>query len=489
MCLTAFIACSGNGNDDVTTPAGDGTTPEETPAQTTDPSQVQSDQTSADLNEAIIKFLVWEDSTTIEFEYDETALDNVIINEAVRDKNVRVEARLNCDLQFIKSKGDYDNQQVFLQKAQSFANGDEGEFVDAYASYSMTTALLSTKGLCANLMPLQSENGLNFNHPWWPKKLVDQAMFKDRLYVCTGDISTNLLWNMQTFFFNKELAEDYNIPAGEFYKLVDEGKWTIDKFYEYCANRYVDHDGDGRKSDGDEYGYTTSSNVFFDDFYVGAGFQMVVKDSEGNIALSETWGNEQEDAFTDKLAEFVVSSKDGYWIEGPAYDIFYDSRALFYNNRSNFAKRARENCDFNYGILPTPKLNEIQEDYATCLGFPYTLYAVSASSSQKENVAVVLESLAAQSYEVVTPAVFYDALQLRYSPEVDDARMFQIIKDTTAFDVGRIYTTPLQNMSFNIFRNCIAAGSTHYSIQCQAKRSSLNILIEALMRDLLAAPN
>ncbi len=485
MTLVTLIACAGDGEDDVTTPVpgGDVTTPDgvTTPAGTT---LVTSDQTEANLGGAKINVLAWQDAENIEFEFSDTVTDMVSINEAIGKRNENVEARLSCDLVFQYTPGNYNNQQAFLTKAQSFANGDEGDFIDIYASYSMTTALLSTKGLCANLIPLQSEKGLNLSHPWWPETMIQQAMFKDRLYICTGDISTNLLWMMETFYFSKDLATDLNIPEGEFYKLVDEGKWTIDKFYEYCNNVYVDTDTDGKESAGDTFGYVCTWTGYFDDFYVGAGFNMVVKNAEGDIVLADDWGKETQDKFSDTFAEFM-NTKNGF---NGSTNAFQEGRSLFKNDRAKFAKTARETAETEYGILPAPKFNEAQENYSTCIGFPHTLYAVSASSTQPQNAAVALESMAAQSYTEITPVLFYDALQLRYSPEVDDAITFDILRETLCFDVGRIYTTPLQNLSYSVFRDCASKGSMHFSIQCSSKTDLAKQLIQQVMDDLLAAP-
>ena len=265
MILTSLIACNNTGDPQNETQSGEAgnttnsageTTPNGDGSTVTLPSEVTEDQTEGDLNEAPIKILAWSDAEMQEFEYDPGQAGMSAINDAILQRNTAVEKRLNCKLEFLYEKGNNKNQEGYLKRAEAIAAGDENDFVDIFASYSMTTALVSTKGLCANLIPLQKDKGLNFEHPWWPQTMVKEAMFENSLYVCTGDISTNLLWMMETMYFNKDL---YDIlhgenTSGQMYDLVESGQWTMDKLYELSTDVYSDTDLDQKKSAGDTFG-------------------------------------------------------------------------------------------------------------------------------------------------------------------------------------------------------------------------------------------
>ena len=489
--FTVLVACAGGGEDVVTTnPGGDNGSGDNvtTTEEVTLPSQVTSDQTEGNLDGATIKILAWGDAEMLEFEYDESNVDQSTINEAILLRNEAVTKRLNCKLEFIYTPGSNAKQQEYLTKAESFANGDETDFIDMYAAYSMTTALVSTKGLCQNLIPLQKDKGLNFEHPWWPDTMVKEAMFDNSLYVCTGDISTNLLWMMETVYFNKDLFIDLQHDPAELYKLVEDGAWTIDKMYAYCKDVYYDTDSSGSKSAGDTFGYVVAWQGYFDDFYVGAGFYMCERDASGKLQLSSEWGGEAESTFANAFIDFTKT--DDFWYansnaySGAGVEAFSSGRALFTNNRSKQAKTFRETAECEYGILPLPKLNEFQENYSTNLGFPYTLYAISNTSVSVENAALVLESMAAQSYTEITPVLFYDALQLRYSPEVDDANTFDILRNTICFDIGRIYCTPLNNYSWNVFRNVCKNSSYGYATNVKNVKNVAKTLLDTLIEDL-----
>jgi len=485
MCLTSLIACNSTDESEVTTPSNDVTTPAAGEVTSTG---ISEDVTQGDLGGATIKILAWEDAPNLEFEYDDSNVDQSTINDAILQRNINVEERLKCKLEFVYAKGNYDNKNIFLTKAESFANGDEGEFVDILTAYSMTAALCSTKGLSANLMNYtKEEGGLNFEHPWWPQSLIKEAMFDDMLFVCSGDISTNLLWLMQTMYFNKDLLISYygeDAPK-TLYDLANNGKWTIDKFYEYSANIYSDLNDDGKKSTGDQFGYAIDWNGYYDDFYVAAGFKMCVRDTDGKLVISEEWGGEREDTFADTLVEFTFTN-DAFLGSGVA-DMFTSGKVLFTNNRAKFAKTSREKSEIEYGILPMPKYDEAQENYSTNIGFGYSLYSISSTSEQPENAALVLESMAAQSYKHITPVLFEDALKVRYSPELEDAMMFDILRSSLAFNAGMIYCTPLENYPWTVWRGTISAGSTSYSTKIKAGRSKAQGLLDKLILDLQAA--
>ena len=60
--------------------------------------------------------------------------------------------------------------------------------------------------------------------PWWSEQLNDSITVNDKLYLTTGDIAISL-WEIYTScFFNKQLAEEYNVP--DLYELVESGEWT-----------------------------------------------------------------------------------------------------------------------------------------------------------------------------------------------------------------------------------------------------------------------
>ena len=471
---TLLVACATNPEkpDETTPDVGEGTqAPGSTEAETK--FQDLKDNTVADYDGSIIKILAWEDAENLEFEFVSSDVQMTAVNEAIFERNKAVEKRLNCSLMYNYSKGNYNNITTFLKRVEAIENGTENDFMDIYAAYSMTTASLSTNGYCANLMKLQSDTGLNFNKPWWPSSMVEEGMFGDKLYICTGDISTNLLWMMETLYFNKELLVNYGFTKEELYDHVNNGTWTLDVFFNYVYDTYNDTDGDGVKSAGDTYGYTFGTwTGYIDDFYVGCGFKFFERDASGKLSVATTLGGEKEHDLVTRLVDFTYE-EDVHRVTSDA-DVFLANRAMFTNNRAAYARRIRDNSEVDYGILPMPKYDTIQENYSTNIGFPHTLYGVAAGAPDRNVAGTVLQSMAAQSYEKITPVLFEETLQLRYSPENADAEMFDILKDRLCFDVGRMYCKSVEDYSWSLFRNAVANQSTAYTTQIAMIMTKIN---------------
>lgn len=470
---TLLVACATNPEKpDETTPSlGENT---QAPGSTGEETKFADlkDNTVADID-GIVKILAWEDAENLEFEFVSDDVQMTQVNEAIFNRNKAVEKRLNCSLMFTYTKGNYNNLSNFLKRVEAIESGTENDYMDIYAAYSMTTASLSTNGYCANLMKLQSDTGLNFNKPWWPSSMVEEGMFGDKLYICTGDISTNLLWMMETLYFNKKIIDDYGFTKEELYDHVNNGTWTLDVFFDYVYDTYADTDGDGAKSAGDTYGYTFGTwDGYTDDFYVGCGFKFFERDAAGNLTVASTLGGEKEHDLVTKLVDFTYED-DVHRVTSDA-DVFLADRAMFTNNRASYAKKIRDNSEVDYGILPMPKYDTIQENYSTNIGFPHTLYAVAAGAPDRNMAGTVLQSLAAQSYEIITPELFEETLQLRYSPENADAEMFDILKDRLCFDVGRMYCKSVKDYSWSFFRSAITNQSTAYTTQIRMIMEQLN---------------
>ena len=72
---------------------------------------------------------------------------------------------------------------------------------------------------------------------------------------------------------------------------------------------------------------------------------------------------------------------------------------------------------------------------------------VPVDSKDKKGAAAVIEALAYESWNSVTPAYFETALKVKYARDNDSAQMFDIIREGVSFDFGYIYTLPLSGIS------------------------------------------
>jgi hypothetical protein len=223
---------------------------------------------------------------------------------------------------------------------------------------------------------------------------------------------------------------------------------------------YVDLDQDGKSSEGDQYGFS-SSYFHLDAFYSGSGLRLVEDDPNGILMVSEDFYSEKAVALADKLGAWFnqgdsyVSARSDSWDE----DIpFCEGRCVFIQNRVYLAdaqysggKGPLRDVDWEFGILPTPLYDANQEEYITLLGNPITLWCVMANAKDPQMSTAVLECMASEAYRKTSPALFENNMKYRYTPDVagkgDGARMFDIIRTNINFDLGRLFSDSLSYMS------------------------------------------
>ncbi len=396
----------------------------------------------------VIKFLYWSDVENPEFFVEDQTGEAV--NDAIYKRNSRVEEQLGVTLEFTGTPGNNKNQKDFINKCiNSTQSGADAH--DFFCGYSMTGAPLMCEGIAQDLTQYEI---IDFNKPWWPASLISKAKIKDGIYFASGDISTNFLYMMYCCTFNKDLFANVHVQDSKvLYDLVDNQQWTLDKLIEYSTGVYLDSDGDSTLGTGDRVGFFLCGEVHYDAFYTGCDLYTVVPSDEGSVRLSDDLFSEKTQAVLDKLCDFMHNSGDAYL---STTNIFTTNQAVFTIDRAQIATKKLTNAVFSYGMLPVPKYDAEQEDYYTCMAFPFTTYVLSTASTNPKAAAATFELMAYQSYISITPALFEEAMKTRYADGSEDSRMFDIIRESVVIDLGRLLTTKLNNYSYSLFRNALA---------------------------------
>lgn len=452
MLAATLVACAQPGDSvdtttaatvDTTAPTGDTNTPADTTASADVTTEFVEDDIPEELNfnNATVSILYWSDVEKPEFEVLEQTGD--IVNDAIYMRNLNTETRIKVDLNFIGTPGNFNNQKNFVSTAlNSISSG--GEY-DIFSGYSMTGATLAVNGYVQDMNALEY---LDFDKPWWPASLVDQATINNKLYFASGDISTNMLHMMYVVFFNKQLIVDNSLESP--YELVDGGKWTYEKMFELGSNVYADKNGDGTRDADDAYGLCTAS-IHYDAFFTGAGLNTVEKDSNDQLIISPSFNSEKTITLLEGVCTYMWESEDGY--HGSTGDVFARGNTIFTLDRSYMALNRKDDITFEYGIVPVPKFDEAQENYITCLGFPYSMYAISVASHNSDAAAATLECLGSEGYREVTPMLFETSMKLKYSSDNEASAMYDIIREGVSIDIGRIFCTELKNFTYSTFRD------------------------------------
>ena len=461
MLITALCACTtGNtGNEkDSETQNSEETTGNSngsvTDSQTKEPSYYETPDDLGTMNLGkTINLLCWE-AEQPEFEIEGQTGDSV--TDAIYFKNQAVEARLGVTLNFEMTPGNFANRKAFIEKVES---GKSNKDYDIVACYSMTSSSLALKGLSEDLLSLDY---LNFDKPWWPDSLVSQATINDKLYFASGDISTNLLHMMYATFFNKTMFEEFDeLKDIDPYKLVTGKKWTIDRMTQLCSKV------SGTTSTGEIKGLSIR-DLNYDAFYTSCGLKTIEK-ADDKLVISEDFkpSSQKTIQLIDKLVNFVSGKYVLAVGSGSSAQPFAENRALFTIDRSYLpivSKNMIEAGDsIVFGVIPCPMYDTKQDNYVTVVGFPYTMYQITSYSNIKNESSAVLECLAAEGFRRVTPALFEKTMKVKNTSDKNTAEMYDIIKSTVYFDLGRIFAMNFSEWTYKIFRDCLATANNSFS--------------------------
>ena len=494
MCLSSMVSCGTSGDEEesmtttttaaaITTSVSEQTT---TAVETESPYDINGylkdtlDPT-LNFNGEEVSILYWDDVPDPEFEVEQLSGD--LVKDALYNRNSAVEERLGIEFVWTGTPGNNGNQQPYVQTVINDANSG-GEY-EIYAGYSMTAATLTLQGYTRDLMDLEH---LNFDMPWWPASLTETTTIKDSLYFCSGDISTNLIHNIYCIFFNQNMASELN--TADLYALVNDGKWTIDKMAEFGALAYSDLNGDAITNTEDRFGIALTSNVYFDAFFLGAGLRTVSKDDEGNLIMAKEFSSDKTVQTIEKVIDIFHHNNYAAataTLSSVDKNIFSSGRTLFLiDTFCTAATFQSADSSLSYGVLPLPKLDETQENYATSMGFPYTLYSVSRllSDEKAQIMGAVLECMASESHRQVTPALFELTMKLKYASGENDSHVYDLIRESVYIDIGRVFCTPLNNLTFSLFRNACTEGQTNWASRIKGESKSFGKKLEGITKTL-----
>ena len=461
----AIVACGKSGDETATTTAQNA----EATTAATESGTVEDADTGAMLdlpaelnyNGDTVSVLHW-DSEKPEFGVEE--ITGALVDDAIYQRNTNIEERLGVQLQFTEQNGSVDYMAEFAQAVQNAFQSGAREY-DIIPTYSRTAAILSTRGLYYNLNDIE-DNYINLEQPWWPDCITDTVTIGDAIYFITGDCSTNVLHMMYTMWFNKDLITEYNLEYPV--DLVRQNKWTLEKLFSMTADTFQDLNNNGQEDENDFFGFV-GVNYGLDAFYTGSGLRLVELAGDDFLMISPDYSSEKAINLVDILGQRCIGND--WYIGSTMGKIFQDDRALFCQNRTYYAENYLLEVEFSYGLVPTPKYDETQEEYISVLANPITLYGIMADvdPNRLSEMTAVIECWGYEGYKLTTPALFETNMKLKYSETSDESEMFDIVHSTINLDLGRVFSQDLQFMS-EIPSKAAEAGAAWASRLAQYKK-------------------
>lgn len=376
-------------------------------------------------------------------------LNGEVLNDAVYNRDLTVENRLNVNIDYVLDDGIEDAVSASVK-----SDSDDYQIV-------IGSAVNQTEhGVNGEYYNLLGEYPANFDEdaPWWSQYYLEQAEINGKVFFATGDLCFSLTKLAFATFANLQMVE--NLQLENPYDVVREGKWTFDKVMEMSSGAYVDYNGNGKKDDGDMYGFAIAGSIQLDSYWSAFDISICSRDADGVPYFSID--QEKMNAALDMLIEAAYETQYVYNTEGYGNDseqdditeMFAKDVIMFTTLRILHADSLR-NMESDYGILPLPKFNEEQSEYYTYVHDQYSIVGIPVSVKQPEMASAVLEALAVESYKFVSPAYYDYVLHGKYLRDKDSSEMLELVMENVKIDIGWIYTYSLGDIAQHLLRKVV----------------------------------
>ena len=374
---------------------------------------------------------------------DAESLTGATIQDAVYKRNLAVEELYKVNVtQRLEENGD---PAALLQTFYM-----SGDFCfDVIYAWGYKLGLCIVENYFADMSKLPNTD---LSKEYWCPSAMEDLMVNNSLYICINDISMNKLEWAGFLFYNKQIAEDYNVETtlGSPYDLVKEGKWTLDKYLQMISSVSNDLDGDGKITKTDVYGVI---GQYSHDLALSAGTKILSKNDDGSYSLS--YYNEKTIDIANKVNNVLSNTKyskdyteiwenadtSGFNDQWEYVRSFFATDHSLFLIGSAFLTGELRNMESEYGIIPFPKYDENQENYihyvadlASIFAIPST-YRTDVQTASPDRTGMILEYMAYKSNELVLPKYYDTLLKGQRLNSEDDQLMLDVIRDTIHYDL------------------------------------------------------
>ena len=334
------------------------------------------------------------------------------INDAIYNRNSAVADRLNVKL--TENRVGY--AEVTSTMKTAVAAGDS-----TYSCFWNESAFVAPFAIEGSLWNVKDLTALSLDQSWWDAGAMADLTIGDYLYFLVGDLHLMFRESFWMVGFNKNIADDVGIE--DLYNVVREGAWTMDKMGAAMAAARADLNGDGSMDGNDRFGMTCYEGCVIP-LFIGAGETLVERDENGiphfvtpDDRFYQAYEKIVSTYFAKNIDYSCIGGKtkniDQYAAEGmdAFHGVFLSGHALFYLEPIGSLKKLR-NMDAEFGVLPYPKLDESQPEYATYIAN----YAAVCGVPQN--------------------AYINDTLSFRYIRDEDSRDMLDILFATGRFNLS-----------------------------------------------------
>ena len=291
---------------------------------------------------------------------------------------------------------------------------------------------LGMEGVMYNLHAIET---FDITADWWDQQLVQTYSYENnKLYAIAGDYNVFDDYAMPVVFYNKNVMTAYSLndPAD----LVESGTWTIDAMMTMAEAATHETSGDGIMGDGDAWGLTDNGDSELH-FLEGTDALIAVPDGDGVPVVnctSESFINASEYIYNRLINSNALYQGDNEY----CVEMMLQDRSLFYYELLGAINEFR-NMEAVFSLLPLPKLNDSQKDYASVVNTVWctALSVPITASANFDKIGIIMNVLGGFSTDTVDKTLYEVILGARLIREPSTTKMLGYVLDSKAYDWGK----------------------------------------------------
>ncbi len=464
--LTALVACGGK-EEETQLPTGNGGTEDlgtDEFGQEKFQSAVPVDQLDFGGKEVVILCRSGEIATR-EFYKEETSDDPLDTAINTRNSMIKDQLGLVARLEIQSSLEDWDKtveafNNVAIDDVESGLHA-----YDVYAQHAYAATYTQVRDIKANLADKEMFPWFDFTLPCWNRDMINNTLINGKLYNIAGDMNislydnTVLLWLNKTLYDVKKTEDDHQ----DLQQLAIDGEWYSSDLYDWASFYEKAEDGSGC---GSTYGISQLGSTFFDSLKRCYEIDLIVTNNDGRHSFTVKGNTKAQDVLDEiravKEREGVAKSCDcgkekvGHFAEG---NYLFLADVLYAGKEAN--AKIRE-MDDKYCILPLPKYDENQENYATTAQCGYNLIGIlNHSDIDGSAVSAYIQYANELSYTDVRGFYFKRIIEPKFFGGDDtdgtvtkSISLFTIIIESVKFKLDNVYSAMINDIGWFWQDNC-----------------------------------
>lgn len=341
---------------------------------------------------------------------DSTEIDKNDYSAAVYERNRMVEEKLNCSIRYRRTT--LDEMRADIKSAIK----KEEYYSDLLCVGASELAVLAKDGYLYNLRSLPF---FELEQKYFNASAANalSAGYFDYGVISTATIDPDeisaVFVNLDAFVEVLDVPKqisDFDVEA-----LAENGEWTWDKLIELAAGSAISYSG--------------TNGEFVDVIAASGGVSYVSNEKNKTPEAVLTDG---ASSALEAARKFFVSANVLSGDENGKIDAFTSKKSTFHIGTLS-DMRELPSVDFDWTVLPIPKISSEQTSYLSYMDADTLAYAVPVTTTDAEGAGALISAISAASYAYMRDV--YVKYQMYHTVRVSSALdMIELIWDTPYFD-------------------------------------------------------